>query len=287
VVPKDVNLDQNGLDYFRDAIKYEGGVQQGMLDQSREELVRGAINPYAANIDRLGREGPAVFDEVATGIREQGNINLEEIRGRINATENEYDDETERTIQANLMGLHTDINQQIDRVQGDPNLSAGEKRAMVAELENNRRQVAIQTTQSVRDQFNSSMAQLRTSGTQILQEAGERATQSLALAGQFQQAGMAYALEVADRYPQLFQMIAAAPRQMVSQVSGMMSLLNITTAPGGEQALSRVAGIETRQGDAREIAKFGVNRRTAPSFFGRPSAPSFGGTVGDLRRAGT
>jgi hypothetical protein len=222
---------------------------------------------------------------VAKGIREQGNENLGEIRARINATENEYEDETERTVTANMMSVHQNISQEIDRVQADPNLSAGEKKSLIASLENDRLTAAVQTTQSVRDQFNQSMAQLRTTGTQMLLEAGERTTQSLALAGQFEQAGMAYGLEVADRYPQLFQMIAAAPRQMVSQVSGMMSLLNIATAPGGEQALSQVAGIQTRQGDAKQIAKFGQNRQTAPAFFGRPSASAFGGTVGDLRRA--
>lgn len=245
-MPDPSEFEGNGIDFMRNLLLNEAGTMQDFEnDQARRldqtEAALGGL--IGRGVDRTG-----AFDELATSADLAGQEIQRETRNRVNMTEYGFRNDSAELADATAMGIERQIDTQIQQINNDPNMSPQMKAAQIQRLEQSKLEAKSQAMTQAGTQFNSSMATLRTQGTQALQQGGQLAQQGRQIAGSLRTAGSNSLAAFSAMVPQLHQMQVQSPRSVVSLFSGLTSLMDLASTQGGRSAANVATGLGGRNG---------------------------------------
>lgn len=268
-MPDASEFEGNGIDFMRNLLMGEAGTMQDLENEQAQRLdqTEAALGGLIGRgVDRTG-----AFDELATSAELAGQQIQRETRNRVNMTEYGFRNDSAELADATAMGIERQINTQIQQINNDPNMSPQMKAAQIQRLEQGKLEAKSRAMTEAGTQFNSTMATLRTQGTQALQQGGQLAQQGRQIAGSLRTAGSNSLAAFASMVPQLHQMQVQSPRSMVSLFSGLTSLMDLASTRGGRSAANIATGLGGNSGPLNLSGRTG-SRRPVSLFASGPGA---------------
>lgn len=242
--------ERTGIDVFRDVAFQEAGAQQQIANEKfnvLERITGKTADQLQMNIDAFNQIG----EGAQATLTEQGNQDYLDIKHRVHQQEAGVQDYRAASVQARLEGSRAAIADElaeINSAEADGGfLDSAQRRARTERLKQRERMALGTEIAQTSQAYNALLTGTRVQGTSQLIDAQARKRNAVTvganIALQARQAASQLSLQ---GHAMLANMVENNPRSLVSRLSVLSFLHNLSSAPGAEANASRAAGIPYR-----------------------------------------